>query len=113
MANTKDVYIEAIIPYDWSRNLTDEEARVWAAWALAPTGLTVRHTPGGVIPVGTGRLTLYVVVVSGTEAVKIGVLEMMVESLRRQRHAVIIQAEYDDLDDGGVACRIGPEPEGG
>lgn len=99
MANTKEIFLRARVPFDWASQLTDEEARVWVAWGIGPHSFDVSYTSAGYVPTDNGgRCAMYEITISGTEAYKTGALAIIRTSLERQRYATLIDAYYIDLD---------------
>jgi hypothetical protein len=101
VANTKEVTIVADAPFDWTRQLTDEEAKTFAVWTLGPHALDVTHhsAVGINLPTG-GYVTRYRVQITGVEAMSSHALVTMRHAFDRMEHAEVHVAQYVDMDDG-------------
>lgn len=100
MANTKEIQIEALVPYDWASNLVGDEPRIFAAYFLAPSGFKLTYQPGSSsIPLPNGgRLTMLRIAITGQEACWHDTLDIIVQALKRQDHAYVSKARVRDLD---------------
>jgi hypothetical protein len=101
MSNTKDVTIEAELPFDWTQHLTCEEAQLFCRSLLRDSGLSLEYVGGERLVPNShgGRTTMLNVRITGVEAVPVPALRLMVAALARQEFARIRSASYVDMDD--------------
>lgn len=103
MANVCVVEIRGKVPYDWSSNLTAEEAQCFAAWFLSPTsGLRMGYGREEMVPNGNGgKTSTWNFAVGGQEAVRHRALDLIVSALRRV--GTVTTARVMDVEMNGRA----------
>lgn len=101
MANTKQVEIEARVPWTWAEALPEAEAACFAATFLNPvSGLHLSQLMDGYEPNEQGGQTAMVVVrIGGVEAVSWPFLSRLCQALASQ--GTLRRALAMDLDDQG------------
>lgn len=104
MANIKEVFVCADVPFDWLQGLTAREAKVYLAWTCAPSSGMELEYEGGSWLVGPnehgGHTTMYRVIISGKEAMNSSALALLLEPIRRlvaKGEATVHDAVYRDI----------------
>jgi len=99
MANTKDVYMMAELPYNWPTHLTALEGEVFVQWILPPSsGLYINNELKHMQPnEHGGKTAIYYVALEGVEALNLEALNIMKEAW--QRIGNIRRIRVVDIDD--------------
>lgn len=99
MSNVKEVNIRATIEFFWNQDMEKEDAALLAKLFLTPSiGLKIEFTQSGMIPNrdgSIGRTMIYMVTISGQEAVSFPLMERL-RSLF-DRYAVSVE-QWDVID---------------
>jgi hypothetical protein len=107
MANIHEVAFEGTLPFDWSQQLTPEDAQTMASWFLSPSiGIRLEfHGRAGSVPSKHGGQTaLYRFTVTGSEAVWTRGAKALADLFRK--YGTVHSAKCRDYEQNGPWVRV-------